>query len=199
MGFYFQHFYREWMKDHYDGELIEGEPLEVGFPRGIDDYCGVRLSEPPRSYECYTRRGSETNSKKAVRRGSSEYSDQSYNEYQIGEASPDTSPMHYRPRSLTPPPDHRRDYVPQPQPLSYIELNRLPVVKLQGHELHTKCCCEKPWQKDEEATQLLCGHKLHSTCACKLMETGVCPICKTAEVIDDKDREIRIDLSGFNF
>lgn len=131
-------------------------------------------------------------------RGSSEYSDQSYNEYQIGEASPDTSPMNYRPRSLTPPPD-RRDYVPQPQPLSYIELNRLPVVKLQGHELHTKCACEKPWQKDEEALQLLCGHKLHTACGCKLMETGVCPICKTAEIMDDKLREIRIDLSGFNF
>jgi hypothetical protein len=24
------------------------------------------------------------------------------------------------------------------------------VVKLQGHDYHTKCCCEKPWQKDEE-------------------------------------------------
>lgn len=156
-------------------------------------------AEPPNMVFCNPRfEEIELEEKVKDKRGSSEYSENSYQDYQLGEPSPDASPMQYRPRSLTPPSDHvKPEYIPHPEPLSETELSRLPVVKLQGKEL--MCYCAEPWKKDEEATLLLCGHKLHQHCAGELMKTGICPICKTCDVIDDKLREIRINLSEFNF
>lgn len=191
MGFYFQYFQRSQWMNNRNSEFSVDERFD-----SIRPQHAVVNPAPPDNQRRICSIGDSC--RLSVKRGSSEYSDQSY-DYQI-EPSPDTSPM--RDTSTSSPPPHEllsRDCLPQPQPLSYTELNRLPVVQLKGQDLTVKCCCDKPWEKDEEATLLLCGHHLHSTCACKLMETGVCPICKSSDVIEDKLREIRIDLSGFNF
>lgn len=132
-------------------------------------------------------------------RGSSDYSEQSLSCVDYNRESPE-DPIPYRPRSSSPACSEKEYSIPTPSPLSHNELSRLPLVVVEKCDLKGKeCSCGKAWSEGESVTQLYCSHRLHSTCAEQLLEKGVCPTCNSKNILDPKHREIKIDLSGFNF
>lgn len=132
-------------------------------------------------------------------RGSSDYSEQSLSCVDYNRESPE-DPIPYRPRSSSPATSEKEYSIPTPSPLSHNELSRLPLVIVEKCDLKGKACsCGKAWREGESVTQLYCSHRLHSTCAEQLLEKGVCPTCNSKNILDPKHREIKIDLSGFNF
>jgi len=184
MGFYYSYVNKNWI------DKAVRESLGEQWSENKDHY-----SISPSYHRTFREAGYTL---RANERGSSDYSGESLSCVDYNRESPEDLP--YRPRSSSPATSEKEYSIPAPSPLSHNELSRLPVVVVEKCDLKNKeCSCGKAWIQGESVTQLYCSHRLHSTCANQLLEKGVCPTCNSNKILDPKHREIKIDLSGFNF